>query len=198
MPKVVDYERRKKEIAFKALEIFSKKGYNQVNLLEIAKSCGMTRTAIYRYYKDKTEIFISAIMFFLDQTLDTMYKIASRENVSIIDRIFYIFKTLYNGCKTNQYSSYLLFDLWLHSSIENDIPVQNIKNDYTKRMYKIFEDLIEKGKKNGVIKDLETKSMATALFSLLGSYIMQSVLNSYANSDEIYESIKILLLGLQS
>lgn len=65
-------------------------------------------------------------------------------------------------------------------------------------MYKIFEDLIEKGKKNGVIKDLETKSMATALFSLLGSYIMQSVLNSYANSDEIYESIKILLLGLQN
>ena len=158
----------------------------------------MTRTAIYRYYKDKTEIFISAIMFFLDQTLDTMYKIASRENVSIIDRIFYIFKTLYDGSKTNQYSSYLLFDLWLHSSIENDIPVQNIKNDYTKRMYKIFEDLIEKGKKNGVIKDLETKSMATALFSLLGSYIMQSVLNSYANSDEIYESIKILLLGLQN
>lgn len=198
MPKVVDQERRKKEIAFKALEIFSKKGYNQVNLLEIAKSCGMTRTAIYRYYKDKTEIFISAIMFFLDQTLDTMYKIASRENVSIIDRIFYIFKTLYDGSKTNQYSSYLLFDLWLHSSIENDIPVQNIKNDYTKRMYKIFEDLIEKGKKNGVIKDLETKSMATALFSLLGSYIMQSVLNSYANSDEIYESIKILLLGLQN
>jgi len=37
MPKVVDYEQRKKEITFKALEIFSKKGYSQVNLLEIAK-----------------------------------------------------------------------------------------------------------------------------------------------------------------
>ncbi|HOV47000.1 MAG TPA: TetR/AcrR family transcriptional regulator, partial [Exilispira sp.] len=195
---VVDYEQRKKEITFKALEMFSKKGYNQVNLLEIAKSCGMTRTAIYRYYKDKGEIFISAIKFFLDQTLDTMEKIASKENVTVIDRIFYIFKALYEGCRTNRYSSYLLFDLWLHSSIENNIPVQNIKNDYTKRMYKIFEDLLEKGKNKEVIKDFEIKSMATALFSLLGSYLMQSVLYKYVDSEDIFKSIKILLSGLQS
>jgi len=198
MPNVVDYEQRKKEITFKALEIFSKKGYSQVNLLEIAKSCGMTRTAIYRYYKDKSEIFTSVIKFFLDQTLDTMEKIASKENVAIIDRIFYIFKALYEGCMTNRYSSFLLFDLWLHSSIENNIPVKNIKNDYTKKIYKIFEDLLEEGKNKEVIKEFETRSMATALFSLLGSYLMQSVLNKYVDSEDIFKSIKILLLGLQS
>jgi len=40
--------------------------------------------------------------------------------------------------------------------------------------------------------------MATALFSLLGSYLMQSVLNKYVDSEDIFKSIKILLLGLQS
>ena len=68
MPKVIDHEQRKKEILYAALEIFATEGYKDTNLGLIAAQCGLSRTTVYQYFKDKSEIFVYA----LKATTDTM------------------------------------------------------------------------------------------------------------------------------
>ncbi|MBQ7667187.1 MAG: helix-turn-helix transcriptional regulator, partial [Kiritimatiellae bacterium] len=61
MRRTVDHEQRKRAIIAESLWLFSRKGYAAVNFGMIAKGCGISRTALYQYFKDKREIFNAAI-----------------------------------------------------------------------------------------------------------------------------------------
>jgi len=62
MAKKVDHEERKREIAEKAVRLFSKVGYDNVSLIMIAAATGISRTVLYRYFCDKREILDAAIL----------------------------------------------------------------------------------------------------------------------------------------
>ena len=61
MSQKVDHEQRKRAIIAESLRLFSRKGYAAVNFGMIAKGCGISRTALYPYFKDKRAIFNAAI-----------------------------------------------------------------------------------------------------------------------------------------
>ena len=58
---VVEHEKRKKEILDKALDLFMENGYEDVTFQKIADKCGVTRTTLYIYFKNKKEIFAWSI-----------------------------------------------------------------------------------------------------------------------------------------
>jgi AcrR family transcriptional regulator len=70
---------KKKEIIKAGLKLFSTKGYYNTNTAEIAKEAKVSTGIVYRYFKDKKDIFMHAISLYLDQMyvpiikkLDTM------------------------------------------------------------------------------------------------------------------------------
>ena len=62
MAKKIDHEQRKREIAEKAIRLFSQVGYDNVSLLMIAAATGISRTVIYRYFCSKREVLDAAIV----------------------------------------------------------------------------------------------------------------------------------------
>jgi AcrR family transcriptional regulator len=58
---VVEHEKRKHEILEKALDVFVEEGYEDVTFQKIADRCGITRTTLYIYFKNKREIFLWSI-----------------------------------------------------------------------------------------------------------------------------------------
>ena len=54
---VVEHEKRKHEILQKALDVFITEGYEDATYQKIADKCGITRTTLYIYFKNKQEIF---------------------------------------------------------------------------------------------------------------------------------------------
>ena len=61
MAVVVEHEKRKHEILGKALDLFIEEGYEDVTFQKIADRCGITRTTLYIYFKNKREIFLWSI-----------------------------------------------------------------------------------------------------------------------------------------
>ena len=57
----VEHDKRKHEILEKALEVFIEEGYEDVTFQKIAERCGITRTTLYIYFKNKREIFLWSI-----------------------------------------------------------------------------------------------------------------------------------------
>ena len=53
---IVEHDKRKKEILETALDLFMEKGYEDVTFQKIADRCGITRTTLYIYFKNKKEI----------------------------------------------------------------------------------------------------------------------------------------------
>jgi len=62
MARKVDHEQRKREIAEKAIRLFSQVGYDNVSLIMIAAATGISRTVLYRYFCSKREVMDAAIV----------------------------------------------------------------------------------------------------------------------------------------
>ena len=61
MAKSVNHHERKREICATSIRLFAQRGYEDVNFGNIAKECGLSRTLVYTYFKDKRTIFNQAI-----------------------------------------------------------------------------------------------------------------------------------------
>ena len=62
MARKVDHDSRKREIAEKAIRLFSQVGYDNVSLIMIAAAAGISRTVLYRYFCSKREVMDAAIV----------------------------------------------------------------------------------------------------------------------------------------
>lgn len=70
MAKKVDHDERKREIAERAVRLFSKVGFDNVSLIMIAAATGVSRTVLYRYFCDKREILDAAILTITGRVTD--------------------------------------------------------------------------------------------------------------------------------
>ena len=64
---VVEHDKRKQEILQKSLDVFIEEGYEDATFQKIADRCGITRTTLYIYFKNKHEIFLGSIKELLSE-----------------------------------------------------------------------------------------------------------------------------------
>ena len=57
----IDHQARKNAIVAKAIRLFAQEGYKDVTFQSLASRCGVARTVLYRYFRDKRQIFASAV-----------------------------------------------------------------------------------------------------------------------------------------
>ena len=72
---IVEHDKRKHEILDKSLDIFMEEGYEDVTFQKIADRCGITRTTLYIYFKNKREIFLWSIKQLTEETEQSLQKI---------------------------------------------------------------------------------------------------------------------------
>lgn len=56
MPKIVDHDRYRRELLEKCFHLFSRKGYSQVTMRQIAKEIGVSTGTLYHYFPTKESI----------------------------------------------------------------------------------------------------------------------------------------------
>ena len=69
MKATVDHRARKQVIIANAIQLFARHGYNDVTFQDLADSSGIARTILYRYFKNKRQIFDAAIFLALDRVV---------------------------------------------------------------------------------------------------------------------------------
>lgn len=83
-----------------ALQILSQKGYHETRLEDIAEKAGFSKSALYRYYKDKDEIFFNIAVRERNKIIDKLetepYRISENKHISnnlrsVVNLIFEIF-----------------------------------------------------------------------------------------------------------
>ena len=72
---IVEHDKRKHEILQKSLDVFIDEGYEDATFQKIADRCGITRTTLYIYFKNKYEIFHESIKELLSELEKSLTKI---------------------------------------------------------------------------------------------------------------------------
>ena len=79
MAKAIDHNVRKRLVVTKAMKIFAQMGYSKVSFLTISEATGIARTALYRYFKTKRELFDEAISELTGSIMIELRDVMTRE-----------------------------------------------------------------------------------------------------------------------
>ncbi len=59
MPKIIDHDAYKQELAGRAAVLFAEQGYSGLGMRKIAEALGLSKSALYHYFPSKKELFLA-------------------------------------------------------------------------------------------------------------------------------------------
>lgn len=84
---IVDHQQRRNMILERAFALFAEEGYGGVTYQKIADRCGISRTAIYKYFQNKEEIFTYAIKLATGNLNTMVEKVLDRKEWTPLEKI---------------------------------------------------------------------------------------------------------------
>lgn len=122
MPKIVNHDAYRQELLEKSYDLFTRKGYNNINMKEIAAEIGVSTGTLYHYFPSKEKMLAEMISWIgLENTEEYIKRTSNVE--SIRDRFDMIVD--YWKEKGELYESILLlaFDMYRNTDIEEWKPL---------------------------------------------------------------------------
>lgn len=183
MAVVVEHEKRKHEILSKSLDLFIDEGYEDVTFQKIADRCGITRTTLYIYFKNKREIFIWSIKE-LTATLEVkLREIIADEKLSSVDCLDRVLDVILDECEGNK----KLFKILLVYLIQIQKTGENAGKRISRRVIRLkhlLNVILIRGQESGEIKKAPIKTIIDMIYSLLESAVFRLAVAGDENVDE--------------
>lgn len=183
MAVVVEHEKRKHEILSKSLDLFIDEGYEDVTFQKIADRCGITRTTLYIYFKNKREIFIWSIKE-LTATLEVkLREIIADEKLSSVDCLDRVLDVILDECEGNK----KLFKILLVYLIQIQKTGENAGKRISRRVIRLkhlLNVILIRGQEAGEIKKAPIKTIIDMIYSLLESAVFRLAVAGDENVDE--------------
>jgi AcrR family transcriptional regulator len=204
MPRVVpDYKiKAKQRIVDAAISVFAQKGYHKAKMEDIATKLGVSKGAIYQYFKSKEDLFQAVvdvpIQRMRDQPLSDILE--SGNLLDISTNTFYekLWSTPLLFSEPTWPTS-LMFEIVSEAS-RNEVLAKSLKQVHNESL-RYLEAFFEDQKKKGIIrKDVNTHALAMGLIALqdgLQGYELFGV-NQSDTSKTWVEISQILLNGVKA
>jgi AcrR family transcriptional regulator len=185
---VVEHEKRRKEILEKALDVFVEEGFEDTTLQKIADRCGITRTTLYLYFKNKKEIFNYSIKLLLVKVEEDIRHILADSVLGCIEKIIKILHNVFRQFEENRRLLSVILDYLLHLSKNNIDPEQRVRQR-TLRMRHILASLVIEGVKKGELKSINIKTADDFLYSFIEGAIFRLVVLQRETVGDLRETV---------
>ncbi|MBQ0051802.1 MAG: TetR/AcrR family transcriptional regulator [Treponema sp.] len=194
---VVEHDKRKHEILEKSLELFTKEGYDDVTFQKIADACGITRTTLYIYFKNKREIFSWSIKQMSAEMEVELRKIIKDKELTATECLRKMMFWLIDTCSANKplFNVLLIYLINLQKTGEN---IEELVNRRVLRAKHLLSMIIIAGQKRNEFKKMPVKQVNNMFYGLIESSIFElSVLNSHDISG-IKETVENLIHAISA
>ena len=181
MAKKVDHEQRKREIAEKAIRLFSQVGYDNVSLIMIAAAAGISRTVLYRYFCSKREVMDAAIVMVTDGIEKRCTKIMS-SRAKNTEKLVGICHTVVDVMFKNKEFLVAVFDFVVgmaRSGADMDSNLRRFTSGTRNALKRLIELAIEKGEVPDI---LVVERISDAIYAQFESCAMRIVIGTESDS----------------
>ena len=153
---IVEHEKRKQKILEKALDVFVEEGYEDVTFQKIADRCGITRTTLYIYFKNKREIFLWSIKQLVSGIETTIMQIVNNTSFNTENCFRKMLMSIVDAIGENKklFSVLLLYLIQLQKSGVD--PRKRVMRRVIKLRH-IMTTLLIRGAKSGEFKKINVK-----------------------------------------
>jgi len=174
---------RKKQILEAALKIFIKKGYDKTTMDDIVVLSGLSKGALYHYYKSKKDLFLDLIDHWEVYTFKNFYQKSSKYNsASNTIRLFgqNVLKTL-----KDKKIAYLAEVEFLSLS-NHDLDIKHRSQLLYDKLLNLFEKVVAKGIKQGEFKELDIRTTAMFIIAVFQGINWFAIFEENSVSAESY------------
>ena len=173
---VVEHDKRKHEILQKSLDVFVEQGYEDATFQKIADHCGITRTTLYIYFKNKHEIFLGSIKELLSE-LETNLRDIIKKDMDSIESLKQILFTIVDACENNKKLFSVLLNYLLPLKKAGVDTNERVRRRVIK-MRHLLSTVLIKGIQKGEIKSVNVKDINELLYGMIEASIFRiAVLN---------------------
>ena len=196
MATIVEHEKRKHEILQKALDVFMEEGYEDVTFQKIADRCGITRTTLYIYFKNKREIFIWSIKQLTAGIEVQLMEFIQNKELNASDCLRKMMFLVLDECKENHklFNVVLSYLLTLQKSGIN--PAERVRRRVI-RLRHLISLLIIRGNNGNEFNNVNIKDTNELLYGLIESAIFRIAVLGQSSIDEVYGAIDLAINKLK-
>lgn len=180
---VVEHDKRKHEILQKSLDVFIDEGYEDATFQKIADRCGITRTTLYIYFKNKHEIFLGSIKELLSELEESLIIIINNKDKNSKETLREILMCITEALENNK----KLFSVLLNYLIQLKKSGVDTNERVRRRVVKlrhVLSTVLIQGIQNKEFCEINVKDTNELLYSLLEASIFRiAVLNQDSISE---------------
>jgi len=168
-----------------AMKLFGEKGYDGTALSEIAKEVGVKTPAIYAFYENKEDLFMTVFReamqlynTFIQELLEDQKSLGAKEN------LYRVLTRQYEFYQQSPEASLIVlrYVVFPPAFLKPTIEEAFLQSD--ELLTKIIEQLIVQGIEEGVIREQPVQMLVDAFLNLMDGLSMQYF---YYTSREVYE-----------
>lgn len=196
MPKIIKKDEVKLKIAKSAFKVFSKKGYEDTRIKDIATQCQISRTSIYQYFNNKDEILFYNLHLHLNDIYYIYRNILRDRRLDDLAKIQGIIEKIFNQYYNKEKVLELYATYWMKEKMKTTGGISDLQQR-TEKLKEVFAGLLKRGIKNNTIREVDVESMANILFLIVRGFIMQSSVYRNVTPASLVESTHVLLQGLR-
>jgi len=184
MSVVVEHDKRRKEILEKALDVFVEEGYSDTTFQKIADRCGITRTILYLYFKNKREVFIFSLKLFTEVLELKLKDIAVSTDTSAVEKLKQLMDLVIGESANQKKMLTVICDYLIYLNRSGVDPYQRMRRR-TIRLRHIISGIVIAGQKQGELVKVPVKTVTDMLYSLLEATVFRATILNRIDSVDL-------------
>lgn len=172
----MNYSSRQIEIIRTATELINERGIQQLTTKALAEKMGFSEPAIYRHFKNKTELLASILDYFGYELKNTINSLLLEKDKGI-DKLKHIITYQFD-----HFSNYpaIVMVIFAEPSFQYEKELSNAVLTILKKKKELIVKILVEGQKDGSIrKDIEARQLATIFMGSMRFSVLQWRLTQY-------------------
>ena len=190
-------EARRRLVAARALGLFARLGFDKVSFRDISKATGVPRTAIYRYFRTKRDIFDAAIGGVLAELRKTINATLAERRPATA-RLSRVCSLVVDGLFENRDFLGAIFN-FVFAMVMTGEDMSGRVDGFTGGLKRAFRRLLSEGLSDGSVRgNVDPEINAELLFALMESVAFNILLNLEKDSRNAKSRFKAAITAISA
>ncbi len=194
---VVEHEKRRYEILERALDIFIEEGYEDATFQKIADRCGITRTTLYLYFKNKREIFVWSIKQLTGRVEKDLLETITDESLSYAERLQSVLHLIIELCTENRRLFNVVLTYLLQVQKTGKDPDSRVRRR-TIRLRHLLSRILIAGKNAGEFHIDNVKAANELFYGLIESAIFRIAILDRQENDALKDAVTLAIASIST
>jgi len=191
-------EERKNQILEAAIAVFARLGFQQTRMDDIANQAGLSKGALYLYYKSKDAIIAALLKYFFAQEFNRLREfVESDREAPVSEQLMILTRQLASAMKWMTKLMPIAFEFYALAGREK--VVRQFLQDYFKAYRSELARLIQRGVERGEFRIVDAEAAAITLAALFEGLALLYFVDPQALqwAEQAEASVRLLLEGIQ-